>query len=159
MIKANAVFIHHPQRLLEGLLEASANSHHLTDALHGAANLGGDPEELAEVPARHLDHTVVQTGLKVGRCRVGDRVPRENTFTAKFDKTAILRFYRSVFISAVIHKVRDSLEQRQRDPQAEFSCDIGQRITRRLAGQRRTARQTSVHLDDVILQSVNAGAG
>lgn len=54
---------------------------HLTNTLHGAANLGGNPEELAEIPARHLHHTVVQTRLKVGCCRVGNGVPTENTFT------------------------------------------------------------------------------
>ena len=47
----------------------------LTHALHGAADLGGHPEELAEVPARDLHHAVVQTGLKVRRGGVGDRVP------------------------------------------------------------------------------------
>ncbi len=40
----------------------------LTDALHGAADLGGNPEELAEIPARHLHHAVIQTGLEVGCC-------------------------------------------------------------------------------------------
>ncbi len=53
----------------------------LTDALHGAADLGGNPEELAEIPARHLHHTVIQTGLEVGCCWVSHRVPIENTFT------------------------------------------------------------------------------
>lgn len=50
-----------------------------TDTLHGAADLGGDPEELAEVPARNLHHAVVQAGLKVGRGGVGDRVPAGDT--------------------------------------------------------------------------------
>lgn len=49
----------------------------LTNALHGAANLGGNPEELAEIPARHLHHTVIQTGLKVGCRGVCHRVPTE----------------------------------------------------------------------------------
>lgn len=53
----------------------------LTNTLHGAANLGGDPEELAEIPARHLHHTVVQTRLKVGCCRVGHRIPTESKVT------------------------------------------------------------------------------
>lgn len=42
----------------------------LTNTLHGAAYLGGNPEELAEIPARHLHHTVVQTRLKICRRRV-----------------------------------------------------------------------------------------
>lgn len=101
VIKANTVLIHHPQSFLEGLLKASTNRHHLpcqqkwrlrspnsglqtetstwspplTDTLHGAADLGGNPEELAEIPAGYLHNTVVQTRLKVGRCRVGNRVP------------------------------------------------------------------------------------
>lgn len=44
----------------------------LTDTLHGAANLGADTQELAEVPAWDLHHTVVQARLEVGRGGVGD---------------------------------------------------------------------------------------
>lgn len=50
----------------------------LTHALHGAAYLGADTEELAEIPARDLHHTVVQTGLKVSRGLVGHRVPGQD---------------------------------------------------------------------------------
>lgn len=46
----------------------------LTDTLHGAADFGANPEELAQVPARNLHHTVVKTGLEVGGCGVGHRV-------------------------------------------------------------------------------------
>lgn len=88
VVKPDAVLVHHPQSLLEGLLEAAADSHHLawiinalstvvihpnsqrrllTDALHGASDLGGDPQELAQIPARHLHYTIVQTGLKISR--------------------------------------------------------------------------------------------
>lgn len=46
----------------------------LTNTLHGAANFGANPKELAQIPARNLHHTVVKTGLKVGSCGVGHRV-------------------------------------------------------------------------------------
>lgn len=46
----------------------------LTNTLHAAPNLRTDTQELAEVPARNLDHTVVQAGLK-GCCSPGNRVP------------------------------------------------------------------------------------
>ena len=44
----------HSQTLLQGLLESTADSHYLTDALHAAADLTGHAVELGEVPAGNL---------------------------------------------------------------------------------------------------------
>ena len=52
-------------------------------------------------------------------------------------------------------KSRDVLEQWQRDPQAQFSRYVSQRITCRLTGEGRTPRQTCIDLDDVVLQNIN----
>lgn len=46
----------------------------LTNALHAASDLCADAQELAEVPARNLHHTVIQAGLK-GCCSPCHRVP------------------------------------------------------------------------------------
>ena len=46
--------------LLHGLLERARNAHDLTDRLHLGADAGGHAVELAQVPARDLDHAVVQ---------------------------------------------------------------------------------------------------
>lgn len=60
--------------LLERLLKGSADSHDLTDRLHGAANVALDVLELGKIPPRNLGHNVVQGGLKVGGSGLGDSV-------------------------------------------------------------------------------------
>lgn len=39
-IEAIQRLVHHPQRLLQSLFKASSDTHHFSDALHGASNLG-----------------------------------------------------------------------------------------------------------------------
>ena len=46
----------------------------------------------------------------------------------------------------------DSLQQRERNPQAQLSGHIGQRVARGLTGQRRAPRQTGIHLNDIVLE-------
>ncbi len=61
----------HPDRFLQNLLERAADGHHFPDGFH----LGSDARrrilEFHKVPARHLEHKVVERGLEAGRCRFG----------------------------------------------------------------------------------------
>ena len=50
--------------LLYRFLECPSNTHHLTNALHAAAQELADAVELLEIPARNLDNDVVQAGLE-----------------------------------------------------------------------------------------------
>lgn len=43
----------------------------LTNALHGTANFSADSKELAQIPARNLHYTVIQTRLKIGCSGIG----------------------------------------------------------------------------------------
>lgn len=52
----------------------------LTNTLHGAANLRGNPEKLAEIPTRDLHHTIIQTRLKVCSCWIGNRISRRQSY-------------------------------------------------------------------------------
>ena len=53
----------------EGLLKGAANRHDLAHGLHARGERGVGTLELLEGKARHLDHTVVDRGLKAGgRC-------------------------------------------------------------------------------------------
>lgn len=69
--------------------------------------------------------------------------------------SALIRDHLCLLTDLFILKVRHVHESRQRDPQPKFSRYIGQRITCRLAGQGRAPRQTGVHLDDVVLKSID----
>jgi hypothetical protein len=60
--------------LLERLLKGSANSHNLTDRLHGTANVALDVLELGKIPSRNLSNNVVQRRLEVGGSGLGDRI-------------------------------------------------------------------------------------
>ena len=64
----------HPEALLDGFLEGSANSHHFAHGLHGRAQLAGHAFEFSEVPAGDLAHDIVQRRLKAGRCHLGHGV-------------------------------------------------------------------------------------
>ena len=55
--------------LAEGLLKGAADRHNLAYGLHARGERGVGTLELLEGKARHLDHTVVNRGLKAGgRC-------------------------------------------------------------------------------------------
>ena len=73
-IEASHADVEHAQRLLEHLREGAADRHHLADALHLAADADRGALELAEVPARHLAHDVVERGLEERRGAARDAV-------------------------------------------------------------------------------------
>ena len=58
----------------EGLLKGAANRHDLAHGLHARGERGVGTLELLEGKARHLDHTVVDCGLKTGGRSLGDVV-------------------------------------------------------------------------------------
>ena len=58
----------------EGLLKGAANRHNLAHGLHARGERGVGTLELLEGKARHLDHTVVDRGLKAGGRGLGDVV-------------------------------------------------------------------------------------
>ena len=60
--------------LAKGLLKGAANRHDLAHGLHACGERGVGTLELLEGKARHLDHTVVDCGLKAGGRSLGDVV-------------------------------------------------------------------------------------
>ena len=64
----------HPESLLDGLLEAAADGHDLSDRFHGGADLARDSMELAQVPARYLADNIVKRRFKESRGGLGDGV-------------------------------------------------------------------------------------
>ena len=58
----------------EGLLKGAADRHNLAHGLHARGKRGVGTLELLEGKARHLDHTVVDCGLKAGRRCLGNVV-------------------------------------------------------------------------------------
>ena len=58
----------------EGLLKGAADRHNLAHGLHARGKRGVGTLELLEGKARHLDHAVVNRGLKAGRRCLGDVV-------------------------------------------------------------------------------------
>jgi hypothetical protein len=64
LLEAGDGRVHHAQRLLEGLLQGAADGHDLAHGLHGGADLLGHGLELAQVPAGHLGHDVVEGRLE-----------------------------------------------------------------------------------------------
>ena len=60
--------------LAEGLLKGAADRHNLAHGLHARGERGVGTLELLEGKARHLDHTVVDCGLKAGGRCLGDVV-------------------------------------------------------------------------------------
>ena len=60
--------------LAKGLLKGAADRHDLAHGLHARGERGVGSLELLEGKARHLDHTVVDCGLKAGGRSLGDVV-------------------------------------------------------------------------------------
>ena len=60
--------------LAEGLLKGAADRHNLAHGLHARGERGVGTLELLEGKARHLDHAVVNRGLKAGRRCLGNVV-------------------------------------------------------------------------------------
>ena len=60
--------------LAEGLLKGAADRHDLAHGLHARGKRGVGTLELLEGKARHLDHAVVDRGLKAGGRGLGDVV-------------------------------------------------------------------------------------
>ena len=60
--------------LLNGLLECSTNAHDFTHTLHATAEKAADAAEFLEIPARNLDHNVIQTRFETGACYFRDAV-------------------------------------------------------------------------------------
>ena len=60
--------------LAKGLLKSAADRHNLAHGLHARGERGVGALELLEGKARHLDHTVVDRGLKAGGRCLGDVV-------------------------------------------------------------------------------------
>ena len=60
--------------LAKGLLKGAADRHNLAHGLHARGERGVGTLELLEGKARHLDHTVVDCGLKAGGRSLGDVV-------------------------------------------------------------------------------------
>ena len=60
--------------LAKGLLKGAADRHDLAHGLHARGERGVGALELLEGKARHLDHTVVDCGLKAGGRSLGDVV-------------------------------------------------------------------------------------
>ena len=60
--------------LAKGLLKGAADRHNLAHGLHARGECGVGTLELLEGKARHLDHTVVDCGLKAGGRSLGDVV-------------------------------------------------------------------------------------
>src|SRR3569833_388767 len=60
--------------LLEGLLDRPANGHDFADRLHGASDISLDVLELGKVPTRDLGDDVIERGLEIGRCGLGDGI-------------------------------------------------------------------------------------
>mmetsp|Transcript_103902 Transcript_103902/g.294061 ORF Transcript_103902/g.294061 Transcript_103902/m.294061 type:complete len:331 (+) Transcript_103902:2757-3749(+) len=73
-VEALAGLVDHAERLLDGLLEGAPDGHHLSYALHAAANLLVHRRELAQVPAGDLRHDVVEAGFEAGGGALGDAV-------------------------------------------------------------------------------------
>ena len=64
----------HTKTLLQGLLEGTADGHHLSYRLHTAAQLAGNTVELTKVPARNLTYHIVEGRFEEGRRCFGYRV-------------------------------------------------------------------------------------
>ncbi len=66
--------IEHAQRFLDHFGKAAPEAHHFADALHFAADAHRRALELAEIPARHLAHQVIERGLEERGGATGDAV-------------------------------------------------------------------------------------
>jgi len=73
--KPSKLVINRSNSFLECLLECSADTHHLTHALHAAAQKPANAVELLEVPTRNLDHDIVHTWFKARTGDFGDGIP------------------------------------------------------------------------------------
>jgi hypothetical protein len=73
-LEALVADVDHADGLLEALLKAAGDGHDLADGLHAGADAPVDARELAQIPAGHLDHEVVERGLEAGRRLLGDGV-------------------------------------------------------------------------------------
>jgi hypothetical protein len=74
LVETKVAWVDGTNGLLDSLLEGAANSHDLTNTLHGRAKKSRDTSELLQIPSRNLDNTVVERGLEAGACRLGHRV-------------------------------------------------------------------------------------
>ena len=74
VVKSKVVEVNGADSLLNGLLESATNAHNLTDGLHGGTEESRDTVELLEIPAWHLDDTVIERRLEAGGGLLGDRV-------------------------------------------------------------------------------------
>ena len=72
--KSGELVVDRPDRLLDRLLERTADAHDLADGLHAAAEQAADAAELLEVPARDLDDDVVEARLEARGRDLGHRV-------------------------------------------------------------------------------------
>lgn len=68
------LIIYRPNGLLNRLLERATDAHHLSNALHTAAEQPRNTAELLQIPARDFDNYVVKTRLKACRRDFRDRV-------------------------------------------------------------------------------------
>ena len=59
---------------LNSFLESSTDTHNFTDALHAATEERAHSTKLLEVPARDLDHDIVQARLEARRRHLRHRV-------------------------------------------------------------------------------------
>ena len=73
----------HPESLLDGLFEAAADGHDLSDRFHGGADLARYSMELAQVPARNLADNIVKSRLEESRGGLGDGVLEVEESVAK----------------------------------------------------------------------------
>lgn len=74
LAESRELIINSSNSFLDRLLECAANTHHLTNTLHAAAQQATNPTELLQIPARNLDHDVVQAGLETRTCDFGDGI-------------------------------------------------------------------------------------
>ena len=65
---------YHAQTFLKRLFEGTADSHHLSDTLHGGTEFTLHTMELGQVPARNLHDDIVKGGLEESRGGLGNAV-------------------------------------------------------------------------------------
>mmetsp|Transcript_14281 Transcript_14281/g.23195 ORF Transcript_14281/g.23195 Transcript_14281/m.23195 type:complete len:1459 (-) Transcript_14281:343-4719(-) len=66
--------VDHTHGLLERLLPGAADTHDLTDGLHGRSDLAGNKVELGHIPTGDLGHHVIERRLEAGSGALGDLV-------------------------------------------------------------------------------------
>jgi len=119
-LKTNVPRVDLANGLLEGLLEGTANSHDLTNRLHGTANVAVDVLELAQIPAGDLGDNVIQRRLEVCGGGLGHSVGKLGQGVAE----------------------------------TNLGSSVGQRVTGSLGGQSRRTRETSVDLNNTVVEAI-----